>query len=76
LILPSPRSENAELKNRIQDLEREKSLRSVVDAPISILVQEKVGEIPTYEPVYESQELPPLAPLELPTFDFSVHQNQ
>ena len=72
MIINPTRNENAELKNRIQDLEREKSLRSVVDAPISIILKEQAEELPNYEP----QELPPLAPLELPAFDFSVHQTQ
>ena len=59
------RKENADLKARISDLEAEKSKKIAAPPPVSV-IREGV--------LHDSGHLPPLAPLELPQFDFSVHQ--
>ena len=62
------RKENAELKSRIADLEAEKTARKQ-SAPVQILLEGGLQG-----GLQDSGHLPPLAPLELPLFDFSVHQ--
>ena len=65
------RKENADLKAQIADLEAERVARgqpvALAAQPVSVMLEGALQD---------SQTLPPLAPLELPHFDFSVNTEQ
>jgi len=76
--LDTCRKENAGLKIRISQLESEKAGQH---PPLKMTSTESVGastatQVPRLydDELQDSEHLPPLAPLELPDFDFSVHQ--
>ena len=63
--LETYKKENSELKARVSDLEAERTLRERTLAARSTLVLE-----PRQDLLQDSGHLPPLAPLELPEFDY------
>jgi len=67
LDLETYRKENAELKSRVADLEAEKCARNAAP-PVSIMFEDALQD--------SAGDLPPLAPLEVPHFDFSVNETQ
>jgi len=68
LELEAYKKENNDLKARIADLEAEKAAWKTQQAnPVAVMLDGALAD---------SGQLPPLAPLELPNFDFSVHDKQ
>jgi len=68
LELEAYKKENNDLKARIADLEAEKAAWKIQkENPVAVILDGALAD---------SGQLPPLAPLEMPNFDFSVHEKQ
>jgi len=68
LELETYKKENNDLKSRIAELEAEKAAwKAAPITPVSVLLDGALND---------SGQLPPLAPLEMPHYDFSIHEKQ
>lgn len=69
LELEAYKKENNDLKAKIADLEAERlaAWKNPGLTPVSVMLDGALND---------SGQLPPLAPLELPNYDFSVHEKQ
>lgn len=68
LELETYKKENNDLKARIAELEAERTAwKAAPITPVSVLLDGALND---------SGQLPPLAPLEMPHYDFSIHEKQ